>query len=149
MILEALIKIIVVVGIMLLMIAYMILAERKIAGWIQDRIGPNRAFWRGILQPICDAVKMLFKEDYNPGGVSKVLFTLAPAIALGLGIAAIAVVPFAGQVRVAGRLIDLQIASVDIGILYILALSGLGTYGVLLGGWASYNKYSFLGGLRV
>lgn len=149
MILEALIKIVCVVAVMLLSVAYMILAERKIAAWIQDRVGPNRAGPRGIIQPICDGLKLLFKEDYTPGHVSRLLFIIAPAITMGLAVAAFAVIPFGGQVQIAGRLISLQIAPVDIGILFILAAGSLGVYGVLLGGWASNNKYSFLGGLRV
>ncbi len=149
MILEALIKIVCVVAVMLLSVAYMILAERKIAGWIQDRIGPNRAGPRGIVQPICDGLKLLFKEDYTPGHVSRLLFIIAPAITMGLAVAAFAVIPFGGEIEIAGRMIPLQIAPVDIGILFILAAGSLGVYGVLLGGWASNNKYSFIGGLRV
>jgi NADH-quinone oxidoreductase subunit H len=149
MILTTLIIIICVVAVMLLSVAYMILAERKIAGWIQDRIGPNRAGPRGIIQPICDGLKLLFKEDYTPGNVSRLLFIIAPAITMGLAVAAFAVIPFGGEIQIGDRLIPLQIASVDIGILFILAAGSLGVYGVLLGGWASNNKYSFFGGLRV
>ena len=148
MILEALIKIVCVVAIMLLMVAYMILLERKIAAWIQDRLGPNRSGPRGILQPFCDGLKLLFKEDYNPGNVDKVLFVVAPCIMMGLAVAGIAVIPLAGRVEIGGRMIDLQIAQVDIGILYIMAISSLGVYGVFLGGWASFNKYSFYGSMR-
>jgi NADH-quinone oxidoreductase subunit H len=149
MLLEALIKIVCVIAVMLLTVAYMILAERKIAGWIQDRIGPNRAGPRGIIQPFCDGLKLLFKEDYTPGHVSRLLFIIAPAITMGLAVAAFAVIPFGGSFEIGGRTIHLQIARVDIGILFLLAAGSLGVYGVLLGGWASNNKYSFLGGLRV
>jgi NADH-quinone oxidoreductase subunit H len=146
--LEALIKIVCVVAVMLLMVAYMILAERKIAGWIQDRIGPNRAGPRGILQPFCDGLKLLFKEDYTPDHVNKVVFIIAPCIMMGLAIAAIAVVPFGGPVMLFGKERYLQIAQVDIGVLFVLAASSLSVYGVFLGGWASNNKYSLIGGLR-
>ncbi len=145
---EALIKIVCVVAVMLLMVAYMILAERKIAGWIQDRIGPNRAGPRGILQPFCDGLKLLFKEDYTPDHVSKVVFTIAPCIMMGMAVAAFAVVPFGGSIRIFGEDRYLQIAQVDIGVLFVLAASSLSVYGVFLGGWASNNKYSFVGGLR-
>ena len=146
--LELLIKIACVVGVMLLMVAYMILAERKIAGWIQDRIGPNRAGPRGIVQPFCDGLKLLFKEDYTPDHVHKFLFIVAPCIMMGLALSAIAVIPFGGQIGEGENAIHLQIARVDIGILFVLAVSSLSVYGVFLGGWASNSKYSLLGGIR-
>ena len=126
----------------------MILIERKIAAWIQDRVGPNRSGPRGILQPFCDGIKLLFKEEYTPDGVDKTLFVLAPALLMGLALASIAVIPFGGQLEIWGKTIHLQIAHVDIGVLYLLALSSLSVYGVVLGGWASNNKYSLLGSLR-
>jgi NADH-quinone oxidoreductase subunit H len=146
--LEALIKIVVVLGVMLLAVAYLVLLERKIAGWIQDRIGPNRAGPRGLLQPIADGLKLLFKEDFTPAGVDKVLFVLAPCLMMFLAIVAVAVIPLAGDVRIGGRLVHLQIARIDVGVLYLLAVGALSVYSVLLGGWASNDKYSFLGGLR-
>jgi len=146
--LEILIKIVCVLAVTLLMVAYMILAERKIAGWIQDRIGPNRAGPRGIVQPLCDGLKLLFKEDYTPDHVHKFLFIVAPCIMMGMAISAIAVIPFGGQIGTGENAIHLQIARVDIGILFVLAVSSLSVYGVFLGGWASNNKYSLIGGMR-
>ena len=146
--LEILIKIACVVGVSLLMVAYMILAERKIAGWIQDRIGPNRAGPRGIVQPLCDGLKLLFKEDYTPDHVHKFLFIVSPCIMMGMALSAIAVIPFGGQIGDGENAIHLQIARVDIGILFVLAVSSLSVYGVFLGGWASNSKYSLLGGIR-
>ncbi|MCP4709902.1 MAG: NADH-quinone oxidoreductase subunit NuoH [Planctomycetes bacterium] len=146
--LEILIKIACVVGVSLLMVAYMILAERKIAGWIQDRIGPNRAGPRGIVQPLCDGLKLLFKEDFTPDHVHKFLFIVAPCIMMGFALSAIAVIPFGGQIGEGDEAIHLQIARVDIGILFVIAVSSLSVYGVFLGGWASNNKYSLLGGIR-
>ena len=98
---------------MLLMVAYMILLERKIAGWIQDRIGPNRAGPRAILQPFCDGLKLLFKEDYTPGNVNRYLFIISPCIMMGLAVAGFAVVPFGGEVAIGDRIVNLQIARVD------------------------------------
>lgn len=128
--------------------AYLILLERKVAAWIQDRYGPNRCGPRGLLQPIADGLKMLFKEDYTPGAVAKVLFYLAPCLLFFTALCAIAIIPFGGQVRWHGRVYDLQIAQINIGILYILALSSLSVYGVVLGGWASNSKFSLLGAMR-
>jgi NADH-quinone oxidoreductase subunit H len=148
MVLEALIKIVGVVGVALLAVAYMILLERKIASWIQDRIGPNRAGPRGLLQPIADGIKLLFKEDFTPAGVNRALFILAPCLMMFLALVGFAVIPFGPAVRVGERLVHLQIARPGIGLLFVLASSALSVYGVLLGGWASNSKYSFLGGLR-
>lgn len=155
-----LIKILIVVGITEGAVAYLILAERKVAAYAQDRIGPNRAGRHltlpfgirinlpfGLLQPIADGAKMLLKEDVTPGYVNRPIFILAPAIAIIAATIGFAVVPF-GPVGSGGP-IDFQIApGVDIGIVYVFAIGSLAVYGVILGGWASNNKYSFLGGLR-
>jgi NADH-quinone oxidoreductase subunit H len=148
-------KIGVVVGITQGAVAYLILVERKIAAWAQDRIGPNRAGPFGLLQPLADGAKMILKEDVVPGYVSKPLFILAPLISIVAAMVGFAVVPFGpvtpmpadpGFFDILGQF---QIApGVDIGILYILAVGSLGVYGVILAGWASNSKYSFLGGLR-
>jgi NADH-quinone oxidoreductase subunit H len=153
-------KILVVVGITEGAVAYLILAERKVAAFSQDRLGPNRAGRNltlpfgirinlpfGLLQPIADGAKMLLKEDVTPGYVNRPVFILAPAIAIIAATIGFAVVPF-GPVGSGGPL-DFQIApGVDIGIVYVFAIGSLAVYGVILGGWASNNKYSFLGGLR-
>lgn len=147
------IKISIVVGVTQGAVAYLILVERKIAAWSQDRIGPNRAGPFALLQPLADGAKMMLKEDVIPSYVTKPLYILAPMIAIIAAMIAFAVVPF-GPVGKTG--VDLgtgdvqfQIApNVDIGIVYVFAVGSLGVYAVVLAGWASNNKYSFLGGLR-
>jgi NADH-quinone oxidoreductase subunit H len=147
-----LIKILVVVGITQGAVSYLILVERKVAAYAQDRIGPNRAGREfgipfALLQPLADGAKMLLKEDVIPSYVSRPLFLLAPSIAIIAATIGFAVVPF-GAVG-PGQPMQFQIApGIDIGILYIFAIGSLAVYGVILAGWASNNKYSFLGGLR-
>jgi NADH-quinone oxidoreductase subunit H len=148
-----LVKILAVVGISQGTVAYLILVERKIAAWAQDRLGPNRVGPYGLIQPLVDGAKMLLKEDVTPGYVDKPVYILAPAIAIIAATIGFAVVPFGPVGKNAptflGHKIDFQIApSVDIGILYILAIGSLAVYGVILAGWASNSKYAFLGGLR-
>jgi NADH-quinone oxidoreductase subunit H len=142
------ILIVAVFAVMMGIVTYMVLLERKVAAWVQDRIGPNRAGPLGIIQPLADAIKMFFKEEFTPARADRWLYLLAPIWIIIPALIGIAVVPLAGTVEIGGRMIDLQIAQVDVGILYILAVSGLGVYGVVLGGWASNSKYSFFGGLR-
>jgi NADH-quinone oxidoreductase subunit H len=147
-----LVKIFVVANVLLGAVAYLIYVERKVAAYAQDRIGPNRAGREfgiplGLLQPLADGAKMLLKEGVVPNYVNKPLYLLAPLIAFIAALIAFAVVPF-GPVG-SGQFIDFQIAPyVDIGILYIFAVSSLAVYGVILAGWSSNNKYSFIGGLR-
>lgn len=148
-----------VTGLMLLSSAYLILLERKICAWIQDRIGPNRTgfsfgvlplkfhFW-GLGQPLADGLKLFFKEDYTPVGVERRLFLLAPVCALVPAMIGWAVVPWGGYLRWGDHVLAVAGAPVNIGIVYILAVGSLAVYGVVLGGYASNNKYSFLGGLR-
>lgn len=147
------VKIVIIVGTFQGAVAYMIMLERKIAAWAQDRVGPNRCGPFGLLQPLADGAKMLLKEDVIPGYVNKPLYVLAPAIAIIAATIGFAVVPFgpvgADAPTVNGNPIEFQIApNVDIGILYVFAIGSLAVYAVILGGWASNNKYSFLGGLR-
>ncbi len=150
--LGALLKILIVTNVLLGAVAYLIYVERKIAAYAQDRIGPNRAGREfgipfGLLQPLADGAKMLLKEGVIPGYVNKPLYLLAPMIAIVATLIAFAVVPF-GPVG-NGQTIDFQIApGVDVGIVYIFAVGSLAVYGVILAGWASNNKYSFIGGLR-
>jgi len=146
-------KILAVVGISQGTVAYLILVERKIAGWAQDRLGPNRVGPFALIQPLVDGAKMLLKEDVTPAYVAKPVYILAPAIAIIAAMIGFAVVPFGPVGPTAptlfGHRIDFQIApNVDIGILYILSIGSLGVYGVILAGWASNSKYAFLGGLR-
>lgn len=142
-----LVKIMIVVGITQGAVAYLILVERKIAAWSQDRIGPNRAGPFGLLQPLADGAKMILKEDVIPGYVNKPIYILAPAIAIIAATIGFAVVPF-GPVG-PNTPIQFQIApGIDVGIVYVFAVGSLAVYGVILAGWSSNNKYSFLGGLR-
>ncbi len=139
---------IVVIGAMQGAVAYCIYFERKISAWIQDRYGPNRVGPRGLLQPVADGLKFFLKEDVIPHHVDKVLFVLAPGIIFlvaGVGFAAI---PWGGQLAIGDKLVDIQVAKPDIGLLYILGVASMGVYGVVLGGWASKSKYSFYGAIR-
>ena len=132
-------KYVLVIGPLLVVVAWFTYAERKIIGYIQVRMGPNRVGPLGLLQPIADAVKLAFKEIIVPSGASKVLFVMAPILSMGAAIAAWAVVPFNdGWV----------LADVNAGLLYILAMTSLGVYGVIIAGWASNSKYALLGALR-
>ncbi len=123
----------------MLTVAYLTFAERKIIGYIQVRIGPNRVGPRGFLQPIADALKLAFKEIVVPSGANRVLFLMAPILALGPALAAWAVIPFDAH---------MVLADVNAGLLYVLALTSLGVYGIIIAGWASNSKYAFLGAMR-
>jgi NADH-quinone oxidoreductase subunit H len=134
-------------------VAYAILLERNIAAWVQDRYGPNRVGPQGILQPIADGLKFVLKEDIIPGNVDKALFILAPFVIFVVALIGFAVIPWGGEFKWYWMAADaaplkVQVASIDIGLLYIVAVASLGVYGVVLGGWASNNKYSFYGGMR-
>lgn len=144
------IKILFIAHLLIIGVMVMIWSERRVSGWIQDRLGPNRVGPQGLLQPIADGIKFLFKEDLIPNHVDKPLYVLAPAMLLVPAMIAIAVVPFGSSITISGleEPILLQIADINIGILYILAITSLGVYGVVIGAWASNNKYSLLGGLR-
>jgi NADH-quinone oxidoreductase subunit H len=128
--------------------AYLILLERKICAWVQDRIGPNRVGPLGLLQPLADGLKLFFKEEFMPRGADRALFLLAPALTAIMAIIGFAIIPWAGVLEIAGEQVKIMAADVNIGIIYLVATTALGVYGVGLGGWASNNKYSFLGGLR-
>ena len=147
-ILSSVVKILFMAHLLIIGVMAMIWAERRVSGWMQDRLGPNRVGFQGLLQPVADGIKFLFKEDLIPNHVDKPLYVLAPAMVLIPAMLTIAVVPFGSSITVLGHEIPLQIADINIGILYILAITSLGVYGVVLGAWASNNKYSLLGGLR-
>ena len=147
-ILSSIVKILFIAHLLIIGVMAMIWSERRVSGWMQDRLGPNRVGFQGILQPIADGIKFLFKEDLIPDHVDKPLYVLAPAMVLIPAMVTIAVVPFGSSITVLGYEISLQVADINIGILYILAITSLGVYGVVLGAWASNNKYSLLGGLR-
>ena len=128
--------------------AYSTLAERKIAGYLQDRVGPNRAGPGGMFQPLADGLKMFFKEEIIPTDSSKALFILGPSLALLTSLIGSAVIPWGESIQIAGRLVSLQIADVNVGILYIFGVVSLGVYGIMIGGWASNNKFSLMGAIR-
>jgi NADH-quinone oxidoreductase subunit H len=128
--------------------SWLIYAERKVAAFIQDRKGPNRVGPFGLIQPIADGIKMVFKEDSTPDHVDKPMFLLAPLISFMVGMITFAAIPWGGQWDVGGELLNIQVSNPDIGVLYILGVASVGVYGVVLGGWASNNKYSFLAAMR-
>ena len=143
-----LIKVLVIFAATLLTVLMMVYAERRVSAFMQGRLGPNRVGPQGLLQPIADGIKFLMKEDIIPAGVDKPLFILAPAILLIPALMTFAVIPFGSDITLFGRQIPLQVADVNVGILYVLALTSIGVYGIVLAGWSSNNKYSLLGGLR-
>ena len=132
-------KIVAIVAPLMLAVAYLTLWERKVIGWMQVRIGPNRVGFHGLLQPIADGLKLLLKEIIVPSGANKLLFVLAPVLAIMPALAAWAVVPFSPE---------LVLANIDASLLYILAITSMGVYGVIIAGWASNSKYAFLGAMR-
>jgi NADH-quinone oxidoreductase subunit H len=142
------IKILIVFAGLLACAAYLTLLERKVAARIQNRMGPMEAGFHGLLQPIADGIKLFFKEDIIPAGANKFLFLLAPIIVVIPALTTFAVIPFGAPVKIMGHIVPLQITDVNIGVLFILALTSLGVYGVVLGGWASNSKYSLLGAIR-
>src|SRR5215217_315422 len=127
---------------------YSTYAERKIAAFLQDRLGPNRAGPFGILQPMADGLKLFMKEEIIPTLSSKFLFILGPMLAMITATMTSAVIPWGSTIDIAGRQVPLQIADINIGILYIFGVVSLGVYGIMIGGWASNNKYSLLGAIR-
>jgi NADH-quinone oxidoreductase subunit H len=135
-------------GLVMVVVAYTTLAERRVSAWIQDRHGPNRVGPGGLLQPIADGIKNILKEETLPATASRFFFILAPILVLVPSLVTFAVIPVAAPLPTPWGVVDMIIADVPIGILYVLAFSSLAVYGVVLGGWASNNKYAFLGGLR-
>jgi NADH-quinone oxidoreductase subunit H len=146
-----LVKILIVFTVVLLTVAFLTLAERKVLSWMQDRMGPMEVGPYGILQPVADGLKLFFKEDIIPAGANWLLFSLAPILSLVPALIGFAVIPYGpnNEIEVFGHIVKpFVITDINIGILYILAFTSIGAYGVILGGWASNNKYSLLGGLR-
>ena len=142
------VKVLLVFAATMLTVLLMIYAERRISAFIQGRLGPNRVGPHGLLQPIADGIKFLMKEDIIPAGVDKPIYLLAPAMLLIPALMTFAVIPFGSDITLFGRNIPLQVADVNVGILYILALTSIGVYGLVLAGWASNSKYPLIGGLR-
>src|SRR5678810_562234 len=146
--LEKLILIAIVVMASLVIAMYETYAERKIAAFMQDRIGPNRAGPFGILQPLADGGKLFFKEEIIPSHSNKILFILGPSLAMLTAMLTSAVIPWGTPLQINGRDVPLQIADLNIGILYIFGVVSLGVYGIMIGGWASNNKFSLLAAIR-
>ena len=144
----SLIKILMIVGLLFLTVAYLVYFERKVSAWAQNRIGPNRVGWKGVLQPFADVFKLLLKEDIVPEKSDRIIHALAPMIALFVAFTTFAVIPFGPDVKIFGYNIPLVVADVNIGVLFILALTSLGVYAITLAGWSSGSKYSLLGGIR-
>ena len=140
--------IIVIFAISLLIAMYSTYAERKIAAFMQDRVGPNRAGPFGILQPLADGAKMFMKEEIIPTNSSKFLFIVGPSLAIMTACIGSAVIPWGQTLMIGSYALDLQVTDINVGILYIFGVVSLGVYGIMIGGWASNNKYSLLGALR-
>ena len=148
-ILEKLILIVLVFAVTMLVALYSTYAERKVAGFLQDRYGPNRAGIFGLLQPICDGAKLFSKEEFMPNTPNKILFITAPAIAMSISLLGVALIPWAEGFIIDGYgVVKPYIGDVNIGILYIVAVLSTSVYGVVIGGWASNNKYSLMGSIR-
>ena len=127
---------------------YSTLIERKIAGFFQDRLGPNRAGPWGLLQPLADGIKLFFKEEFMPNTADKLLYILGPSLTMLIACLTSAVIPWGPDIIIRGQAYSLQMADVNIGILYIFAIVSIGVYGIMIGGWASNNKYALLGAVR-
>ena len=147
-VLIAFVKVVVVFGAMMLCVAYMTLMERKVLGHMQVRFGPNRTGPFGLLQPIADGIKLFFKEDIIVPHANRLIYIFAPTVIVITALVSYAVIPFGDSFTILGQKVDLVVADVNVGLLYLFAISSLGVYGVVMGGWASNNKYSLLGAIR-
>lgn len=145
---EKLVLIIIIISVSLVVAMYATYGERKVAAWMQDRIGPNRAGPFGLLQPLADGLKLFFKEEIIPNGSNKFLFILGPSLAMLTAMMTCAVVPWGSEFTLFGRTIQLQVADINIGILYVFGVVSMGVYGIMIGGWASNNKFSLMAALR-
>jgi NADH-quinone oxidoreductase subunit H len=141
-------KVFVLLNLLLMLFSGMTYVERRLLAFMQFRLGPNRTGPFGLLQPVADGIKLFFKEEVIPEGANKWIFVAAPGLAIVTAFLSIAVVPWGGTVTIGGREILLQIADLDIGVLYLFALSSLSVYAIVMAGWAANNKYTLLGGLR-
>jgi len=142
------ILIVVIFLISLVVAMYSTYAERKVAAFLQDRVGPNRAGPFGILQPMADGAKMFMKEEIIPTRANSLLFIVGPSLAIMTACIGSAVIPWGQPIQIGSRIIDLQVTDINVGILYIFGVVSLGVYGIMIGGWASNNKYSLLGAIR-
>jgi len=144
----SLIKIIILVTVILLTVSYLVYFERRVSAWAQNRLGPNRVGWEGVLQPFADVFKLLLKEDIVPDAANKPVHTLAPMLSLFVAFTTYAVIPIGPNIEIFGYNVPLVVADINIGILYVLALTSLGVYSLTFAGWSSGSKYSLLGGIR-
>ncbi len=147
-VLEWAIKSFVLVLILLGGFAYLTYFERRVLAKMQVRIGPNRVGWEGLLQPIADAVKLIFKEEFTPAKASKLLFLLAPILTMVPALVIVAVLPWGPDLQIGSYTLKLYIANINVGALYITAVASVAVYGITIAGWASYNKFALMGGLR-
>ncbi|MFY7730841.1 MAG: NADH-quinone oxidoreductase subunit NuoH [Flavobacterium sp.] len=147
-IIEKSVFIVVIFAITMLFAMYETLAERKIAAWFQDRIGPNRAGKGGILQPLADGLKLFAKEEFFPNTPNKFLFVVGPAISMSTALMTSAVIPWGKSLTILGRQVQLQATDIDIAMLYVFGVLSVGVYGIMIGGWASNNKFSLMGAMR-
>jgi NADH-quinone oxidoreductase subunit H len=147
-IIEKSVVILVVFGVTMLMAMYSTWAERKVAAFLQDRVGPNRAGWGGLFQPLADGLKLFAKEEFEPNTPNRFLFMVGPGIAMGTALMTSAVIPWGDRFHLFGRDILLQATDVDIALLYVIGVVSVGVYGIMIGGWASNNKFSLIGAIR-
>ncbi|WP_026704559.1 NADH-quinone oxidoreductase subunit NuoH [Flavobacterium soli] len=147
-ILEKGIFIVIIFAITMLMAMYSTLAERKVAAWLQDRIGPNRAGKGGLLQPLADGLKLFSKEEFLPDTPNKFLFVVGPAISMSVALMTSAVIPWGDKLHLFGRDIILQATDIDVALLYVFGVLSVGVYGIMIGGWASNNKFSLMSAMR-
>jgi NADH-quinone oxidoreductase subunit H len=147
-IIEKSVVILVVFALTMLMAMYSTWAERKVAAFLQDRVGPNRAGWGGLLQPLADGLKLFSKEEFIPNTPNKFLFVVGPAIAMSTALMTSAVIPWGDKLHLFGRDIVMQATDIDVALLYIFGIISVGVYGIMIGGWASNNKFSLMGAVR-
>ena len=147
-IIEKSVVILVVFALTMLMAMYSTWAERKVAAYLQDRVGPNRAGWGGLLQPLADGMKLFAKEEFEPDTKNRFLFFVGPAIAMSTALMTSAVIPWGDKLEIFGRTVYLQATDIDGSLLYIFAIVSIGVYGIMIGGWASNNKFSLMGAVR-
>ncbi|ESU24414.1 NADH dehydrogenase I, H subunit [Flavobacterium enshiense DK69] len=147
-IIEKGIFIVAIFAITMIMAMYSTWAERKVAAWLQDRIGPNRAGPLGLLQPLADGLKLFSKEEFIPETRNKILFLAGPAISMSVALMTSAVIPWGDKLHIAGRDVILQATDIDVALLYIFGVLSVGVYGIMIGGWASNNKFSLMSAMR-
>jgi NADH-quinone oxidoreductase subunit H len=146
--LTSVVKVLAVFTALMVIVALLTLLERKVSAWMQDRLGPNRVGPGGFGQPLADGIKNILKEETNPGESHRVFFTLAPMLSIVPALVTFAVIPFAAPLPTPWGVVEMVVAELPVGVLFLLAFSSLGVYGIVLAGWASSNKYALLGGLR-